>query len=197
MTFLQSIVLGLVQGLTEFLPVSSSAHLIIVPWLLGWQEGGGLTFDMALHAGTLLAVLAYFHKDWLALSRAVLRLRWQHLMQPLSADGEIRLAFFLVVATVPAAILGVLFAEQIESTFRNPPLNAMMLAVMGVVLWLVDKKSRKNLTLEKMSLRQALFVGCLQGFALVPGVSRSGSTITAGLLLGFDRAASARFSSER
>lgn len=196
MTLFQSILLGIIQGLTEFLPVSSSAHLILVPWLLGWTHDGGLTFDIALHAGTLVALLIYFRRDWLIFARSVFKLRPHHLsdLSTLKKEPDLQMAAFIVLATIPAAVLGLLLEKHVETVFRNPPLIATTLALMGVILWYVDRTSKKSLSLEKMTLREAMIIGVAQSFALVPGVSRSGSTITAGLLLGFDRAAAARFS---
>ena len=139
MNVLQAVVLGIVQGLGEFLPISSSAHLVLVPWLFNWPEHG-LTFDVALHLGTMLAVIAYF---W----RELLEVVFFGLTRPRSRDGQ--LFWYLAVASVPGAILGLLFEEQAETIFRSPWLIALMLAAMGIVLWLADKRGRKIRRIER------------------------------------------------
>ena len=184
MNVLQAVVLGVVQGLGEFLPISSSAHLVLVPWLLNWP-GHSLTFDVALHLGTMLAVIAYF---W----RELLEVVFFGLTQPQSRDG--RLFWYLVVASVPGAILGLLFEEQAETIFRSPWLIALMLAIMGVVLWLTDRRGRKIRRIEDLTLLDSVLVGVSQGVAIIPGVSRSGITMTTGLALGLERESAARFS---
>jgi undecaprenyl-diphosphatase len=196
MTLFQSIVLGIVQGITEFLPISSSAHLILVPWILGWPHEGGLTFDVALHAGTLVAILFYFWREWYQFTAAAFRLRPKHLksMEALKADPELKMGLFIVLATIPAAVLGLILEKYVETLFRNPPLNATVLAIVGFILWYVDSRSKRHRSLERLEFKDAMLIGVAQSFALVPGVSRSGATITAGLLLGYDRSAAARFS---
>ncbi|HHT71099.1 MAG TPA: undecaprenyl-diphosphatase UppP, partial [Firmicutes bacterium] len=184
MNVLQAVVLGIVQGLGEFLPISSSAHLVLVPWLFNWPEHG-LTFDVALHLGTMLAVIAYF---W----RELLEVVFFGLTRPRSRDGQ--LFWYLAVASVPGAILGLLFEEQAETIFRSPWLIALMLAAMGIVLWLADKRGRKIRRIEDVTLLDSILVGISQGAAIIPGVSRSGITMTAGLLVGMEREAAARFS---
>lgn len=189
MTEFQALVLGLVQGLSEFLPISSSAHLALTPWFFGW-ESGGLAFDVALHIGTLAAVAWYFRREWVALARSALSIV-RH--RKVSTTDEWRLVF-LVVATIPAAIAGLTVEDLAETTFRSPRLIAINLMVMGVLLWLVDRTARRDRPLDRMTMRDAITIGFIQCLALLPGVSRSGSTITGGRLLGFDRQAAAVFS---
>ena len=189
MTEFQALVLGLVQGLSEFLPISSSAHLALTPWFLGW-EPGGLAFDVALHIGTLIAVAWYFRREWVALTLSAISIVRQ---RGVRTTEEWRLVF-LIVATIPAAIAGLTVQDLAETTFRSPRLIAINLMVMGVLLWLVDRYARRDRPLEKMTLRDAMTVGFIQCLALLPGVSRSGSTITGGRLLGFDRQSAAIFS---
>ena len=189
MTLFQAAVLGFVQGLTEFLPVSSSAHLALTPWLFGWQDPG-LAFDVALHLGTLIALLWFFRGEWKALLVAALGiLRTRRI-----AGEEQRRVVLLMIATIPGGIAGKLLDRYAESTFRSPALMATMLILMGVILWWVDRAAPADRTLEAMRPRQALAIGLAQVFALLPGVSRSGSTITAGRFLRFDRKSAAVFS---
>jgi undecaprenyl-diphosphatase len=180
---LQSIILGAVQGLTEFLPVSSSAHLILVPWLLKWQDPG-LAFDVALHLGTLLALLAYYWRQWLDMGLSL-------------ANGQKlprRLLLLLIVASIPGAIIGLLLEKQAETIFRSPVLIAFDLAVMGIALWIVDAWSAQRRGLGEIGFFDAFVIGLSQALAIVPGVSRSGATITAARILGIDRESAANFS---
>ena len=184
MDILQAAILGLVQGLGEFLPISSSAHLVIVPWLFNWEDPG-LTFDIALHIGTLIAVVIYFWKDWLQLiKKGVTDVR--------SREG--RLFWYLVLATIPGAMIGLLLEKKAETIFRNPVLIAIMLIVLGIVLYWVDRKSAKNIETENISLKTSFLIGLSQALAIIPGVSRSGITMTTGLFLGLTREGAARFS---
>ena len=189
MTDFQALVLGLIQGLSEFLPISSSAHLALTPWFFGW-ESGGLAFDVALHTGTLVAVAWYFRKEWIALAKAALSIVRQRAVR---TPEEWRLVF-LVVATIPAAVAGLTVEDLAETTFRSPRLIAINLMLMGVVLWLADRFARRDRPLEGMRFRDAVTIGFVQCLALLPGVSRSGSTITGALVLGFDRQSAAVFS---
>ncbi len=180
MTIIQSIILGLVQGLTEFIPISSSAHLIIVPWLFGWNDPAltSLPFDVALHLGTLLAVLAYFAADWVRLIRAGVA---SIVERKIGADPDRRLAWLLVIGCIPGAIVGVLAESKINDLFHAPLLAAERMA----------SHTRK---LEQLKLSDSIWIGLAQALAIFPGVSRSGSTITAGLALGLERPAAARYS---
>ena len=189
MTVFQAVILGLVQGLAEFLPISSSAHLVLAPWVFGWSDPG-LSFDVALHVGTLVAVLWYFRAEWVKLTQSAIAL-----LRTRKADTEDKRRFlYLVVATIPAAIGGILLEDYAETTFRSPALMAVTLMVMGVVLWAVDRYAVKDRALSSLGLRDAVVIGLAQVLALVPGVSRSGSTMTAGRALGFDRQSAAVFS---
>jgi undecaprenyl-diphosphatase len=190
MSTLQAIVLGMVQGLGEFLPISSSGHLVVVPWLLGWPEHS-LSFDVALHMGTLAAVLYAFFDDWRRLlaagARGVVSGR------PF-ADPDSRLLWLLAAASVPGAVAGLLLEERAESTFRSPALVAVTMATMGLVLLAADRSARGTGDARGVTLRDALLIGVAQALALVPGVSRSGATISMGLFLGYRREEAARFS---
>jgi undecaprenyl-diphosphatase len=189
MTIFQALVLGILQGLTEFLPVSSSAHLALAPYLFGWEDPG-LAFDVALHFGTLVAILWYFRKEWgqlFAAAIAVLRKRK-------AETPEEKRVVFLIIATIPGAIGGLLLEKKAETVFRAPALTATMLIVMGVVLWAVDRYAAQDRKLDSMRWLDALLIGLAQVAALIPGVSRSGSTITAGRALRFDRQSAAIFS---
>ena len=186
MTIFQAVVLGILQGLGEFLPISSSAHLILVPWLLGWPESG-LDFDIALHVGTLVAVTIYFWRDLLGVAVEGLT---KGTKTPMG-----RLGWGVVVGTIPAAVVGLLFEEQVENIVRrNYVLIAVMLAVMGLVLYLVDRRSSKHRSLEDFRVIDGFWMGLGQACALVPGFSRSGTTIVAGLLTGLSREAAAKAS---
>jgi undecaprenyl-diphosphatase len=182
-SYFQAIVLGAVQGLAEFLPISSSAHLIIVPWLLKWQDPG-LAFDVALHMGTLLALLIYYRDEWIAMARSVAG----------GQSAERRLLQLLIVASVPGAIIGLALEKQAETTFRSPLLIAIALAALAVALWLFDKLSSQKRTMSEMTYWDALVIGFSQALAIIPGVSRSGATITMARAVGVERGDSANFS---
>ena len=188
MTVWQAIILGILQGLAEFLPVSSSAHLALTPWILGW-ESPGLAFDVALHVGTLAAVLWFFRAQWAALARAA----WRILTTRRITTEEERRVLFLVIATIPGGIGGLLLADYAETVFRTPSLIAATLIVMGVILWAVDRFTPQVRPLGEMRWTHALVFGLAQVLALVPGVSRSGSTMTAGRAMGFHRESAAVF----
>ena len=189
-TIFEAIVLGIVQGLAEFLPISSSGHLILVPWLLGWPSHG-LTFDLALHLGTSVALLGYFWRDWLVLATAAVRGLTDAKAR---ASHEWRLAWLIVVGCIPAAVVGILFEDLIEATFRQPALIAVLLIAFGLVLLVADMVGKRARSLEQVTLVDSLVIGCAQVLALAPGVSRSGITMTAGLFRGLDRGTAARFS---
>lgn len=192
MTLIQALVLGLVQGLGEFLPISSSGHLIVTPWLFGWKDHG-LGFDVALHWGTLLAVLVYFRNDVINLIRGF----WHSLFKStrdLQNNIYQKLSWLLIIASIPGAIIGKLLEKQAESAFRNPVLVAATMASFGIVLLLADWLGKKMKNLDRISKSDALLIGLGQALAIIPGVSRSGATIAAGLGLGFKREDAARFS---
>jgi undecaprenyl-diphosphatase len=190
MSTLQAITLGVVQGLGEFLPISSSGHLVVVPWLLGWPEHG-LSFDVALHVGTLAAVLYAFFDDWRRLLTAGFR---GALARRPFADPDSRLLWLLAVASIPGAVAGLLLEDRAESAFRSPALVAGAMALMGLVLWAADRGARGTADARAVTLRDALLIGVAQALALVPGVSRSGATISMALFLGYRREEAARFS---
>jgi len=189
MNVLQAIVLGIVQGATEFIPVSSSGHLVLVPWLLGWPDPG-LEFDTVLHLGTLLAVLLVFWSDFLSLAAAW----WKSVAQRQFDAPQARVAWWIILGTVPAALMGILWEEQFEALFHSPLHVAVLLLVTGLWLALAERLGRKERQPEELSCWQSLLIGLAQGCAIAPGISRSGATIGAGLLLGLKRDAATRFS---
>ncbi len=189
LTMWQAAVMGVLQGLAEFLPISSSAHLSLTPWAFGWNEPG-LAFDVALHVGTLVALLAYFRAEWVELARAAVNVVTTWKVETIAE----RRAVFIVVATIPAAIFGLLLEDYAETVFRAPALTATALIIMGALLWWADHSAPATRPLAEMTWKQALLIGIAQVFALIPGVSRSGSTITAARALQFDRQSAAVFS---
>ena len=188
----QALFLGILQGLTEFLPISSSAHLILAPWFFGWQNSlvDSLTFDVALHAGTLVAILWYFWKDWVDLTLGFFRMVGRGRI-----DGfQERLILYLVLATIPAAIAGFTLEDTIERNFRNPGLIVFPLIAVSFLMIYVEKRAQNSRPLDKITLPDSLLIGLAQALALLPGVSRSGITITAGLFRSYQREAATRFS---
>jgi undecaprenyl-diphosphatase len=188
-TVLQALVLGVLQGLAEFLPISSSAHLTLAPWLFHWRDPG-LAFDVALHFGTLIAVLWYFRAQWAALIGAAVNIVVKRRIE----TEEERRVLYLIVATIPGAIAGLALEKYAESAFRDPRLVATVLIIMGIVLWWTDKCAAQDRPLQSMRWSDAILIGLAQMFAIIPGVSRSGSTITAGRGLRFTREGAAVFS---
>lgn len=188
MDAMQAIVLAIVQGLSEFLPISSSGHLILVPHFLGWKDQG-LAFDVAVHMGTLLAVLIYFRRPLIAMTKA-----WFTSVSTGRHDQNSRLAWCVILGTIPVGLVGLAFSDMIEAHLRNPLFVAGTLSFWGIVMWLADKLGKQTLDEYSVGWKQALFIGCAQALALMPGTSRSGITITAGLSLGLTRSAAARFS---
>jgi len=190
MPLYQVIVLAIVQGLTEFLPISSTAHLKLVPWLFGWKDPG-LAFDIALHAGTLAAVLIYFYKDWIQIFAQAFGAR-------VNGDRDLaknpKLLWLLAIGSIPVGVAGLLFGKQAETTWRSPYVIGAMLIVVGVVMWIADRKTNGYHTLGEVTGMDAIAIGAAQALAVVPGTSRSGITITAALFRDFDRASAARFS---
>ena len=200
MDIFQAIVLGLVQGLTEFLPISSSAHLVFVPWLFGWNDKAltSIQFDVALHMGTLVAVLVYFAADWRRLISAFFA---SVVERRIGDDPDRRLIWLIALGSIPAALVGVLAESSIDAVFHDPNnlrtgllVIAVMMIVMGALLLLAERVGKHAITLQGVTLPIAVTVGVAQALALIPGVSRSGSTITAGLFMGLKREAAARFS---
>jgi undecaprenyl-diphosphatase len=191
-TVLQALAMGIVQGLTEFLPVSSSGHLVLVPFLFGWDDAflNSLAFSVMLHLGTLVALLAYFRDDWLRLipsGLAAVRDR------SFRGDADRRLAWLLVAATIPAAVAGAIFNDVIEDQFRQVGLVALMLVVGGVILFVADRVGRRSRAIADVTFPVAVGIGSAQALALIPGISRSGISIAAGRFAGLDREAAARF----
>jgi undecaprenyl-diphosphatase len=193
MPLYQAIVLALVQAFTEFLPVSSSAHLTVLPRLLGWTDPG-LAFDVALHAGTLLAVLLYFFKDWVTLTLCGLGLKYPANATNEEVSQHRRFFWYMVIGTIPGGIIGFLFEKRIEEQFRTLPIIAVSMIVLGLLMWWADSKSRLERPLEESNIGDAVTIGAAQALALCPGVSRSGVTITTGLFRRFTREAATRFS---
>jgi len=190
MPLLQVIVLALVQGLTEFLPISSTAHLYLTSWLFGWKLEG-LDFDIALHLGTLLAVLLYFARDWV-------RIIAQGFGMRMKGDDELKhnhmLLWLLVIGTIPVGVAGLVFNQQAETTWRNPFVIGGMLIAVGVLMYLAENAGRQQRDLSSIDLPDAVVIGAAQALAVVPGTSRSGITITAGLFRNMTRESAARFS---
>ena len=185
--------MGIVQGLTEFLPISSSGHLIIVPFVLGWDDAfiTSLAFSVMLHIGTLAALLAYFRADWLRIVPAGFA-AVRH--GSFAGDPDRRLAWVLVAATIPAAVAGLLFADLIENGFREPGLVAVTLVAGGLILWLADRLGSRTRGVEDVTFPISVGIGAAQALALIPGISRSGVSISAARFAGLDRDAAARFS---
>lgn len=177
MSPLAALILGLIQGATEFLPVSSSAHLALAHWLFGWNVADNLTFDVALHFGTMVALLAYFWRDWMDFFKR-----------------RDRLVGYVLVACIPGALAGAKFEELAETTFRNPLQIASLLALMGLVMGLAEWRGKRTREVGEMGWADAIIIGLAQALAIMPGVSRAGVTMTTGLFLGLSREAAARFS---
>jgi undecaprenyl-diphosphatase len=182
MSIIQAIVYGIVQGIAEFLPISSTAHIILVPWLFGWADPGAV-FDVALHLGTAAAVILFFFKDWVKLIK-------DGFTNPKTSTGK--LFWFLVTATIPGGIAGVLLDKYMEN-FRNPASIGVMLIIMGIILYAADKMGRSEIKIEKIGFKRSLIVGISQIFAIIPGVSRSGITMSVGRFLGLTRESIAKF----
>jgi undecaprenyl-diphosphatase len=187
-TGLQIVVLAIVQGLTEFLPISSSGHLVLVPYLVDWTDQG-LAFDVAVHAGSLLAVCVFFREDILGLLRGA-----GQIMTGNTSAPQAKMTFGIALGTVPAAVVGLLFASWIEVNLRNASVVVYTLAGYGILMALADRFGRSERVIADVGIRDAFIIGCAQALSLVPGTSRSGVTITAARVLGFRRQDAARFS---
>ena len=188
MDILQAVILALVQGLTEFLPISSSAHLILVPRLLGWEDQG-LAFDVAVHVGTLVAVVTYFRHE---VGRMFVA--WLQSIGGRGMNTDARLAWYVLLGTVPAVVAGLLLHDVIESALRSPLVIAFTTIFFGLVLWWADRRGSQRRDEQALGVADVLLIGCAQALALIPGTSRSGITMTAALALGLTRTAAARFS---
>ncbi|MCI8481628.1 MAG: undecaprenyl-diphosphate phosphatase [Clostridia bacterium] len=194
MTIFQAIILGIVQGLTELLPISSSAHLNIIPWVLGWikQEEFRIAFegfDVALHFGTLLAIAIFFFKDWINLIKGGYK---QVVKKEKTTEGK--MFWYIVIATIPGGAIGFLLDHFLEDALTKPIIIGIALLVMGIVLYIVDKNAKSNTDYEHMSFKQTFLIGLSQALAFIPGVSRSGVTMTTGRMMGIDREATAKYS---
>ncbi|MCX6811207.1 MAG: undecaprenyl-diphosphate phosphatase [Candidatus Berkelbacteria bacterium] len=173
----QALVYGLVQGIAEFLPISSTAHLILIPYFFHWKDPG-LSFDVFLHLGTLIAIIYFFAKDWFGIFK----------------EKKYKLLALIIIACIPAAILGYAFESKIEISLRSPLLIASTLAIFGLIIYLVDRLIKHTQKLKNMNYWQSILIGLGQSLALIPGISRSGATMTAGIALGFKRRTAAKFS---
>jgi len=198
MNIIQAIILGILQGATEFIPVSSSAHLVLVPWVLGWPSPG-LFFDTMLHWGTLAAVVIYFWRDWIAIIKGFVRsLRqtgpWSSASGGRLTDANNRLAWAIILGSIPAVILGFLFEDYFESLFSSPTAVGAFLIVTAAILLISERLGRRVRTLDQITIVDSLAIGLAQAAAIAPGISRSGATIAAGLGRGLTRDAAARFS---
>jgi undecaprenyl-diphosphatase len=192
-TIVQAAIMGIVQGLTEFLPISSSGHLIVVPYLFGWTDTfiNSLAFSVMLHMGTLVALLVYFREDWLNLvpaGFAAIRDR------SFAGDPHRRLAWLIVITTIPAIILAPILNDTIETAVRSAGVVAITLLIGAAIMWLADRQGRQDRNMDGLTFPRALIIGVAQAIALVPGISRSGISISTGLFVGLDRESAARFS---
>lgn len=192
MTFFQAILLGIIQGLTEFLPISSSAHLVLAPYLLGWKIPAqeAFIFDVLVQMGTLLAVIVYFWKDLVAIIRAFLVGLWQR--HPF-ATQDARMGWYLILATIPAGAAGLLIKKQVEAAFGSPVTTALLLLVTAAFLVIAEVVGKRQRTLEQLTWVDALWIGVAQIFSIFPGVSRSGSTIAGGMTRNLERYSAGRF----
>lgn len=204
MSIFQSIILGILQGLGEFLPISSTAHLILAPWFFGWSDPG-LSFDVALHLGTLIAVVGFFWKDWLIIfqlafnqfTNLFLQIFYPNnssITRDIESQYPAHLLWLLAIASVPGAIFGILLNDKAEEAFRSPLLIAFTLSVVGVIIFLADRYVLNRKEMKAVTFGDAFWIGLSQAVAIIPGVSRSGATMGAGLLLGLSREQTARFS---
>lgn len=188
MSIIEIIVLALIQGLTEFLPISSSAHLILPSQILGWQDQG-LAFDVAVHVGTLIAVVIYFRKEVVEILGA-----WFKSFGAQGATDDSKLGWWIIIGTIPAAVLGLIFKDLIELYLRSAWVIAVTTILFGLLLWYADVKGKQTKTIYQLTWKSALMIGMAQAMAMIPGTSRSGITMTAGLMLGMNKQSAARFS---
>lgn len=179
-----ALILGIIQGLTEVFPISSSAHLTLIPWFFKWNYQG-LSFDVALHVGTALALVVYFFKDWIKIITSAFTK---------DKTKKNNILWYIVLATIPGAVIGLIFENAAEFYFRAPLLMAATLTIFAIILWLADHFGKKDKEMDAMDLKSAIIIGFAQALAIIPGVSRSGITITAGLANGLSRRSAARFS---
>ena len=194
MSIIQALILGIIQGVTELLPISSSAHLAIIPWLLGWTNSESFNvafeaFDVALHFGTLLAIGIFFFKDWLRLIKGGYK---QVVKKEKSFEGK--MFWYIVIATIPGGAIGFLLDNFAGNMLEKPIIIAIALIVMGIILYIVDKKAKSKVTYENMTLKQTFLIGLSQCLAFIPGVSRSGITMTTARAMGIERESAAKYS---
>lgn len=194
MSIIQALILGVIQGVTELLPISSSAHLTIIPWLLGWTNSESFNvafeaFDVALHFGTLLAIGIFFFKDWLRLIKGGYR---QVVKKEKTFEGK--MFWYIVIATIPGGAIGFLLDSFAGNTLEKPIIIAIALIVMGIILYIVDKRGKSKVTYEIMTLKQTFLIGLSQCLAFIPGVSRSGITMTTARAMGIERESAAKYS---
>ena len=190
MDLIQSIVLGAIQGITEFFPISSTAHLVLLPWFFGWKDKG-LTFDVALHIGSLIAIIFYFWQDWVLIISEFLKSVAQRSFEGRPSG---RVGMFVIIATVPGALSGFFFEKDAAGLLRNPLMIAFMISAFGLLLYIADRTSRRNKSIEDMNTVDCIIIGLAQALAIIPGVSRSGVTITGAMFRSFRRDEAARFS---
>ena len=200
MNTLEAVILGIIQGLTEFLPVSSSGHLVLFQQLFGLREAE-LFFDVCVHLGTLVAVIAVFHREIQNIIAALLRLvssagEKENILRQIESDPELKMALLIIIGSIPTAVLGLIFHRIADQLFSSSFFTGLMLIVTGLLLWLTrqTKPDNRGAGIEGFSRTKAFIIGIVQGFAIIPGISRSGSTISIGLLLGIDRETAARYS---
>ncbi len=193
MTILQAVILGVIQGATEFIPVSSTGHLVLVPWLLGF-DSGGLTFDLAAHVGTLAALIWYFWNEWVTVLSSMCRCMLNGGRCNEQTRMRARIGVWIIVGCIPAGVAGVLFGDFVDQHLRSPLLIAFTTALFGLVMLAADRMGRRERTWTAAGLKDWFGVGCAQAVALIPGVSRSGITMSAGLAMGLERDAAARVS---
>ena len=194
MNIFQAVILGIIQGLTELLPISSSAHLYLIPWIFDWIKSETFNvafeaFDVALHAGTLMAIGIYFFKDWIELIKGGYN---QIIKKKRTQEGK--MFWYIVIATIPGGIMGFLLDHFLEDFLQKPIIIAFALIIMGILLYVIDKKAKSKISYEQMTLKQTFLIGLSQALAFIPGVSRSGVTMTTGRLLGIDRTSCAKYS---
>ena len=194
MSIIQSIILGIIQGITELLPISSSSHLFLIPWIFRWDSSAQFNiefeaFDVALHAGTLLAIGIFFFKDWINLIKSGFN---QITKKTNTKEGK--MFWYIVIATIPGGLIGLVLDKFVEGYLKQPLIIGIALSIMGILLYIVDKKAKSKTNYEDMNFKQTFLIGLSQSLAFIPGVSRSGVTMTVGRMLGVKREAAARYS---
>ncbi len=189
MNSFQSVILGTLQGLTEFLPVSSTAHLILLPWIIGWQDAG-LSYNVALHLGSLIAILYYFRKEWHLIGKSFLG----YLLSSLPKKSNTNLGYYIIAATIPTVVAGFFFESYASGIFRTPTLVASSLILFSIVMFVSDRTTKNRKDISALTTKDAIVYGLFQSLAIIPGISRSGATISGGLFVNYKRDEAARFS---